>query len=114
MDVDPPNNEYSPDSSLSYDSLPELMEPLKRVVFECFAANKNSVQFIASYNHLMELELLSSTHKAEATIQALLEIGCAKNDCHPLLLEYLDTLWECRVGLSRGRICKSCVCKIFF
>ncbi|KAI6182955.1 Mediator complex subunit 24 [Aphelenchoides bicaudatus] len=95
MEVDPV--EKSPASSTSsFDFLPELMGPLKQVVFECFTNEDDPVQFIGKFNGLLNEGLVSVNQNPEAIIQALIEIGCAKNGTNALLMPYLDTLWECK------------------
>lgn len=95
MEVDQINSPAS--SSSSYDFLPELVGPLKRMVFECFASNYQPIKFIEKFNQLLEQELLPNKPNSETTIQSLLEIGCAKNECNSLLFPYLDALCECGV-----------------
>lgn len=91
-------NDSPTSSSSSYDFLLELMTPLKRVVFECFISNCQPVQFIGKYNQMLEQRLLPEKPNPQAIIQAVLEMGCAKNECHPLLFPYLDALCECKVS----------------
>lgn len=96
MEVDPV--EKSPaSSSSSYDFLLELLGPLKQMAFECFLSNTDPVEFIGKFNRLLDEGLIPSSQSPENVIQVLIEVGCSKNDCHPLLLPYLDTLWECKV-----------------
>jgi hypothetical protein len=85
-------------SSSSCDFLLELMGPLKQVAFECFANNSDPVQFVGKFNSLLNEGLVSVVQNPETIIQSLVEIGCAKNDCHPLLMPYLEALWECKVS----------------
>lgn len=99
MEVDP-TEASPPSSSSSYDFL-ELMGPLKQVAFECFTSNSDSVQFIGKFNNLLNEGLVSVKQNPETIIQSLIEMGCAKNDCHPLLMSYLDTLWECNVIFNK-------------
>jgi hypothetical protein len=99
MEIDPVNSPTS--SSSSYDFLPELMGPLKQTFFECFALNCQAFEFMVRFNETLKDQALSFTPRGDHIIQASLEMGCAKNECHPLLFSYLDALYDCKVSCER-------------
>ncbi|KAI6230070.1 Mediator complex subunit 24 [Aphelenchoides fujianensis] len=86
----------SSSSASSDDFLAEPLGALRRVIFNAFATREDPVDFIAKFNSLQNSGLVPVELRPEITVQALIDVGCATNECHPLLFAYLDALLECQ------------------
>ncbi|KAI6178164.1 Mediator complex subunit 24 [Aphelenchoides besseyi] len=91
-----PSPTRSSNSSSTDEFLAEPLGPLRRLIFNCFCSRVDPSQFIAKLNNLQNGAYIAIDLKPEITVQSLIELGCANNQCNLLLFPYLDALLECK------------------